>query len=303
MNRARNLSLFLLFTISLSFSAFSQYTETINSNRPGQSQGAFAVGNGVLQGELGAYSTNEEHNLLNYKAEGWGTDFAIRYGFLMEQLEINLEGSYLNDDVTYTSGNYPDFHESGFPKLTAGVKYLIYDPYKKERKINLYSYHANHGVKWRDLVPAVGAYAGINYIHSDNPYLPTSQEGMSPKVMLITQHNWGRFVWTNNFIGDQIIMTDYPTYAWITTMTHSFTSRIAGFVEYQMIKSDIYADDIFRFGGAYLITKDFQVDINALTNFKDTPSKFQYGLGVSYRLDFHDHDELLPTEGSELDRK
>lgn len=300
MNLARILTLSTIFTLFLSFSAFSQYTETINSNRPGQSQGAFAVGSGVLQAEIGAFQLEEEHNILNYKMEGWGTDFAIRYGLLMEQLEINLEGTYLSDDITFTSGNAAPFSESGFPKLTLGAKYLIFDPYKNPEKVNVYSYHANHGIKLRHFIPAVSVYAGANYIYTDNPYLPASQEGFSPKVMAITQHNWGRFVWTNNFIGDQIIMTDYPTYAWITTMTHSFTSRFAGFVEYQMIKSDIYADDIFRVGGAYLITKDLQVDINALTNFKDTPSRLQFGLGVSYRLDFHNHDELLPTEGSGL---
>ena len=32
----------------------SQYTEVINSNRPGSTQGAFAVGKNVLQFEIGA---------------------------------------------------------------------------------------------------------------------------------------------------------------------------------------------------------------------------------------------------------
>ena len=50
----------LSFIIILLFysSVFSQYTEVINSNRPGSSQGAFAVGRNVLQFELGVNFSN-----------------------------------------------------------------------------------------------------------------------------------------------------------------------------------------------------------------------------------------------------
>ena len=63
-----------------------------------------------------------------------------------------------------------------------------------------------------------------------------------------------------------------------------------------MLHSDIYADDLFRFGGAYLFTRNFQVDVNALVNFKDTPKRFQVGVGVSYRLDRHRVDEEIPVD-------
>ena len=181
--------------------------------------------------------------------------------------------------------------------VTIGAKYLLYDPYKNyEEKINLYSYHANRAFKWRTLIPAVSVFSGANYVYEENnPFLPESQSGFTPKAMIITQHNWGRWVWVNNFIYDQFL-TDYPTKAWITTMTHSFNPKIAAFAEFQVIMSDIYADDIFRFGGAYLITKDLQVDISALINFKETPKRQQLGLGLSYRLDFHSNDELLPQK-------
>lgn len=282
----------LVFTIK----SYAQYTETINSNRPGQSQGAFAVGSDVMQLETGLFIGDESHDLFATETENIGLDFALRYGILFEQLEFNLEGTYLSETITPTAGNADGYDRSGFPKLTLGAKYLIYDPYKYAKdEVNLYSYHDNHRFKWKTLIPAISVYAGANYIYDDNPFLPVSQEGFSPKVMIITQNNWGRFVWVNNFIGDQFT-TDFPTYAWITTLTHSFNKRIAAFIEYQMLMSDIYADDIFRFGGAYLFTKDFQVDLNVLVNFKDTPSRLQVGAGISYRFDFHSRDEILPNE-------
>ena len=39
----------------------SQYTESINSNRPGTSHGAFSVGKDVLQFELGISQLNLNH--------------------------------------------------------------------------------------------------------------------------------------------------------------------------------------------------------------------------------------------------
>ena len=55
--RSKILFLFLFVSISV----FAQYTETINSNRPGFSQGAFSVGKDVLQFETGFGLGKEEH--------------------------------------------------------------------------------------------------------------------------------------------------------------------------------------------------------------------------------------------------
>ena len=52
-----------LFLILLNFSLLnSQYTETINSNRPGLSQGAFSVGKDVLQFEALCLYLQKEHS-------------------------------------------------------------------------------------------------------------------------------------------------------------------------------------------------------------------------------------------------
>ena len=51
-----------LFLTPLVLSA--QYTETINSNRPGTSHGAFSIGKDVLQFELGISQLNLNHIAL-----------------------------------------------------------------------------------------------------------------------------------------------------------------------------------------------------------------------------------------------
>jgi len=283
-----------LFSIA-SFSTQAQYTETINSNRPGGSQGAFAVGNQVLQLETGARIGKDDHDLQRIETDLFGIDYEIRYGFAVEQLEVSLSGSYLQStDYIHTIGETLEYKYSNFQSNVLGLKYLVYDPYKKRslEKPNIYSWKANNSFQWRDLIPAVSAYAGANLLFGENPYLEEGESSLSPRAALITQNNWGRFVFVMNFIADKL-GGDYPSYSGIFTMTHSINGKVSVFGEYQAIKSDLYADDIARAGGAYLITKDLQLDVSGLINFKDTPSRWQVALGVSYRIDMHAEDEII----------
>jgi hypothetical protein len=286
-------NILFIFMLGSSIAALSQYTETINSNRPGASQGAFSVGRQVVQGETGIDFGNDTHSLLNTDTDIFGFNLGLRYGLLIETLELNANIRYQVNNVSFTSGNANGETLNGLENMQLGAKYLVYDPYKYENdEPNLYSYHANHRFKWRSLIPAVSVYASAIFDYTNNPFLPVIEDGVSPNIALITQHNWGRWVWVNNLIADRI-STDFPSYIWITTMTHSFNPKISGFAEFQLIDGDLYADYLARLGGAYLITKDFQVDVSGLINFKDTPSRWNIGFGLSYRLDFHDKDQKL----------
>lgn len=289
---------FFLFLTCLSFgsfSAFAQYTETINSNRPGNSQGAFAVGNNVLQLETGLRLGQREHSLRNLETNQYGIDYSLRYGLGMERLELSLIGSFLVSHQNMLVGaNTEEIKFSNFESNTLGLKYLVYDPYRKRslEQWDIRSWDANFKFKWRDLIPAVSLYAGANILGGNNPYMYPEEPNISPKVALITQHNYRRWVLVMNFIADKFA-SDYPTYAGIFTLTHSLNRSIAIFGEYQAIKSDLYSDDIARAGAAYLINRNFQVDLAGLINFKDTPSRWQIAVGVSYRLDMHNVDEYV----------
>ena len=50
---------------------YGQYTDIINSNRPGKSMSAFSVGKTVIQAEGGLYGISEEHDLQRYEANGF----------------------------------------------------------------------------------------------------------------------------------------------------------------------------------------------------------------------------------------
>lgn len=286
--------------------ANAQYTEMINSNRPGTSQGAFAVGNKVLQFESGVGLGWEDHRLLKTETDALTIDYAIRYGLIWEQLEINFMGSFLSETVLDSRSAVPvEYSRSNFRSNTLGAKYLIYDPYKKRdvEKPNLYSYHANNKFRWRELIPAVSVFAGVNLDTKDNPFLPADGSNITPKVIVSTQNNFeGGWVFVTNIIADRIT-SDFPTYSYILTLTHAFNPKTSAFIENQGIKSDFYADQLFRFGGAYLLTNDFQVDALATINFKDTPSKFFIGIGASYRIDMHAKDEIIEEKTDKNDSK
>lgn len=280
----------------------AQYTEVINSNRPGTSQGAFAVGNQVLQLETGFSMGWEEHALLKTETNAFNIDYAIRYGLLWEQLEISLSGTFLSESVVDNRSAVPlEYSQSNFKSNTLGAKYLIYDPYKKRdlEAPNLYSWKANNKFRWRELIPAVSFYAGANFDTKENPFIPPNDPTISPKFVLMTQNNMeGGFVFITNLIVDRIT-SDFPTYSYILTLTHAFNPRFSIFVENQGIKSDFYADQILRFGGAHLFGKNLQVDALASLNFKDTPSKFFVGAGISYRFDMHSKDEIIEEKGND----
>jgi hypothetical protein len=288
-------SIFLFILCLSSVKTFSQYTDVINSNRPGVSRSAFSVGTNVAQFEIGPYILNEKRTpATKTEVSGFGIDFAARYGFLWEELELNIEGTYQNDTKTYFSNIAFDEARSNFKFVTIGAKYLVYDPYKnsENEKPNLYSWKANHSFKWNSLIPAVSIYAGANYDTKNNPYTASGIEGFSPKVMIATQHNLaGGWVFVMNLIKDRI-GTDQSDFQYILTLTHSFSPKWVIFGETQGIQSDFYADNLFRFGGAYLWGKDFQLDSAVTFNTKDTPSVFSVNLGASFRLDFHKDKEI-----------
>ncbi|WMI67210.1 transporter [Mangrovimonas sp. YM274] len=284
------LLLFAFFATSLSF---GQYTDVINSNRPGVSRSAFSVGTNVLQFEMGPYFVKEKHTPLQYEVSGFGADFMARYGLFFEQLEVSLEGTYQNDKFTDNrSAISSETKRSNFKNFTLGAKYLIYDPYKnQEDKPNVYSYHANRKFQWKSLIPAVSAFVGANFDSKDNPYTAPDVEGFSPKVMIATQNNFSNgWVLVLNLIKDRI-GSDYSDFQYIITLTKSLNEQWVLFGETQGIKSDFYADNLFRFGGAYLWSKDFQLDTAITLNTKDTPSVFNVNLGASYRFDFHKDKE------------
>lgn len=275
----------------------SQYTDIINSNRPGASVSAYAVGTNVVQMEVGAVYDHQKHDLLMTTASGIGADVALRYGLLFEPLEIVYEGTYMRQKTTYDNFD-TEITRTDFTRNRLGLKFLVFDPFKnpERNKPNLYSWKANNLFRFKNLLPAVSLYAGATFNLGDNPYYPEDPV-FSPRAMIATQSRLSpRFVLITNWSYDRI-GTDDPEMGYIISLTRALRNpKWSVFLENQGIKSDRYADVLLRTGVAYLISENFQADINFGGSFKNTPTRFFASAGASYRLDFH-HDKLLPGNG------
>jgi hypothetical protein len=263
---------------------YGQHTDQINSNRPGETMSAFAVGKSVIQVETGVYGIKENHRLLQYDANGFGLDLTLRYGALLERLELLVDLQYQNENFITP---FSSTKKSALKQTVLGAKYLIYDPFKNyEKKINVYSWKANRSFNWHQLIPAVSLFAGANFTSAANPYSFSPYASISPKAMLITQNHLGDGTWVfvTNIIGDYL-GTEYPSYGYVLTLTKGFNDKWSGFVENQGFKSDFYSDAIIRGGAAYLLNNDMQIDASISSNFKDTPTVLYGGVGFSWRYD------------------
>jgi hypothetical protein len=276
----------------------AQYTDEINSNRPGKSMSAFSVGRTVFQAEAGFFGLKEEIERTNYQSEGLGADLSIRYGEFFEQFEMILDLQYQKD--WYTTSVIHDTR-SALRQTTLGAKYLIYDPFKtaKPDKPNIYSWKANRKAKfnWRDLIPAVGIYGGLNLKLTDNPYL-IDDAVISPKGMIITQNHFGtRWVWVNNFILDRFT-TDDANIGLVSTLTRGFNIRWTGFLEFQGSKGDYRSDYYARAGAAYLVRENIQLDASIAKKLNNEPDVLQASIGISWRFDRDYEDVYIRIDNS-----
>lgn len=283
--------LVFILIVSLGISgASAQYTEVINSNRPGASYSAYSVGTNVLQFETGLGYEQRDFDLLRIEERWIEFAYVIRYGFLVENLEVIVDGSVGRRNFRDNVPNPPlEKTETNFTSNSIGFKYLIYDPWKdpEKNKVNLYSWRANNTFQWRNLIPAIAVYAGVNLNPGDNPFIP-QQDAISPKALLATQHHLTpRWVLTTNWVYD-LIATDDPLFNYVFTLSHSLRNgRYSIFAEHQGYHSDAYADAVFRAGAARLMDKNFQLDISAGLSVKDTPNRYFGAIGASFRLDYH----------------
>ena len=212
--------------------SYTQYTDIINSNRPGSSHGAFSVGVNVLQFESGISGQTLKHsNLNNSQIDALNFNYVFRYGFLNEKLEVFLDGNVITRNIldkNYVKDYSTDISETIIGKQTVGFKYLLFDPFKNKKwhGENVYSWNANRKIKLTDFIPAISAIAGSSFnfdkriqfddsffkvkqpLHPDllndgimrmkNFYYP--EQTISPFVGIATQHHFkGRWVVVNNF--------------------------------------------------------------------------------------------------------
>ena len=314
-----------LLSIFIMSASNAQYTEVINSNRPSQSMGAFSVGKNVYQWEQGiSFRQGAFDSFYNASYSGFGTRIQLRAGILKEQLEVLGTVDYQLDELTFQNAlGKTTSNRKGIRDLSAGVKYLVYDPFRntKKYKPNLYSYHANTRIRWRDLIPAVSVYAGAQfatggiypyqesfYTLFNFNYQPIIEPAVSGTAMLILQQHLKPGLVLVHNVGMRYITADIQQKKLIGTLTYSTRDKWSVFGEYQYDDSPLYRDVTLGAGIAYLLTDDLQLDLAVQHNIKTTPKLLMAGVGVSYRIDKHNiwagqPQDLKEVKQSRKDRK
>ncbi len=301
-------NIFLFATLFVSSICNAQFTDEVNSNRPGKSMMAFSVGKNVIQTETGVNYISEKHENLNYNAKGFNADLALRWGLLKEELEVIGEIQYQKDSYNQY-GLATD--RSALRQTILGVKYLFYDPFKNgPEKPNVYSWKANHRFKWKQFIPAFAGYVGMNFnLAKDNLFnygpIDVIEPSFSPKVMAIAQNHFGtRTVLVTNLAYNKI-GTEFSSIDYILTLTHGINQNWSAFIENQGYNGKYYSDGIVRLGAAYLHKKNMQFDASFGTNIKNTPGILYGGIGFTWRFTKNYKEVKMDKPGtrSKMDKK
>lgn len=261
----------------------AQYTEIINSKRPGFSESPYGVGTNVFQFETGMFYNSNNDSSANAHPKTLGGELFFRVGKFKERLEINANVAYQRDEVKNEPN--PNYHIKGISDLTVGAKYLVYQQEYKDKSKEIRSWKRRIAFDKKRLIPSVGVYGGahLNFLGKDY-----KDEGISYKGAVLLQNDFSdRLVLLTNLIADKITSED-KYYSYIITMTYAINQNWSYFVENQgKYYNDFSPNYQFGTGIAYLVTENLQLDASARTNFLDDYSYIYATAGFAWRLDRH----------------
>jgi hypothetical protein len=270
----------------------AQYTEIINSKRPGLSESPYGVGTDVIQVETGVFFGKNTSNATFSKISPQGVNLFLRYGKFMEKLEINANITYQKNELQFNNIFTSTKDIKGISQLTIGAKYLIFQQEFDDKSKEIRSWKKRTEFDKKRLIPSVGVYLGLNTNFVGEEY---KEEGMSPKAAILLQNDFTqRLILITNLIADRI-GKDNKSYSYIATMTYSITDQWSFFVENE---GDFYVnktDFQIGTGAAYLYTKDLQFDASIRTNLNSNESSYIASVGVAWRLDRHS-DKLIERD-------
>lgn len=281
MNR---LPLFIISFFIGSVMVFAQYTEVINSNKPGFSESPYSVGKGVYQFESNIFLRNTSISTTFSKPQSLGIDMLFRTSFFLDKLELNAQLTYQKDKIAFKNIITSHYFTSGLSRMTIGAKYLVYQQTYKDKSKEIRSWKRRNAFDITRLIPSVAVYLGMNtdFVNDIN-----KTGSITPKVGVLLQQNLTQdFNVITNFYYDNI-GTDFAQYSYIITLTQSFSNRWSAFFENQMVIQKYQNNINLGAGLAYLYNRNLQFNTSARLIFEGKTQGYYAGLGVSYRIDKH----------------
>ncbi len=273
----------------------AQYTEIINSKRPGLSESPYGVGTDVIQIEGGFFygKTNSTSNRTFVQTDPVGGTLFLRYGKFLEKLEINANITYQKNELLFNNIFTSSSSISGISQLTIGAKYLVFQQEFDDKSKEIRSWKKRTAFDKKRLIPSVGVYVGVNTNFLSEAY---KKESLSLKAAVLLQNDFSnRLVLITNLIYDGILIDD-SMYSYILTMTYAMNQLWSIFVENEGDFMKYRTD--FQVGGgvAYLFSENLQLDASIRTSLSSYDSSFIGGIGASWRFDRHKDPEVNTDE-------
>lgn len=261
----RWLFLFLSFT---PFFVWAQRTNIINSNRPGSTESAYAVGTGIFQVENGftLEGNTEKENQNHFK-----NLLFLRYGWLFEELELNLS-------FDLNQSRIKDTAPQKFNGFRLGAKYLIYNHEMVDKSKEVLSWKKRNAYNWSQLIPSVAIK-----IQYSNFLEKTTEDRMNLVLLLQNQllPNWNAI--TNFYLmGNEFKNLEH---AFLISTTYALNNRWALFGESKNKVDFLEKKWVGSVGFAFLVHKNLQLDLSLNTGSLHNDARSGISGGISWRLD------------------
>ena len=289
--------LFLFFLCS-SCLLNAQYTNVINSNRPGFSESPYSVGLGIYQLEAGFFYNSSKIVRTFTIPRSFGSAVFFRTSFLSEKLELNANLSFQKDKVAFKNVFTSHYFTTGLSTFTIGAKYLVFQQEYEDKTKEIRSWKRKHAFDWKRAIPSVAIYAGLNTNFVNDIH---KLEKPTPKVGVLLQNNFtNQFNVVTNIYYDNI-GSSYSELSYILTGTFSVDDYWSFFLEHQGSYNTYQINNDIGTGIAYLASRHFQIDASARLNSNGKTSELYAAVGFSYRLDRHRKKyKLVDDNGNEI---
>lgn len=273
-----------LLIVSCFLGVHAQYTNVINSNKPGFSESPYSVGTGIYQFESNLFYRDMSIESTFSQPQSLGIDLLFRTSFFLEKLEFSTHLSYQRDQVAFNNVFTSNDFTSGLSNATIGAKYLVFQQEFTDKSKEVRSWKKRNAFDKKRLIPSVAVYAGFNTNFLGDLH-KTSK--VSPKLGVLLQNDLSNdFNVITNFYYDKM-GTDAAEFSYIITGTYSFNDRWSTFFENQGIFKKEQKDTNIGTGIAFLLTTNLQVNASARGMFEGNSTGYYTSLGVSYRIDRH----------------
>ena len=274
----------IFFFLCSSYLLNAQYTNVINSNRPGFSESPYSVGLGIYQLETGVFTNSSKIVRTFTVPYSFGQNLVFRTSFFKEKLEFNTNLSFQKDKVAFKNVFQSHYFTTGLSDFSFGAKYLVFEQEYEDKSKEVRSWKRKHAFDWKRAIPSVAVYVGLNTNFVGDIY---KLKGMTPKVGVLLQNNLSnKFNIVTNILYDYI-GSEYSELSYILTGTYTLNKDWSTFLEHKGSYHKYQTNNDFGAGVAYLANRHFQVDASTRLNFNGKTTEHYVALGFSFRLDRH----------------